>query len=227
MEGIKDLVEALKEFIWDVIGYFVPGIYLIILLSSCIEPSRYIASPLVGEKDSAVNFITVIIAYILGYLIYGIGEIKENILGSYSYKQRIQLKIKATKEFTLATELLQKKLDADNVHTTINQLEFSGVRSIAMGYAPDADKKVYTFMFRADLSRHVANTSFIIGLLALISCWIASSHPDLKIFYSGGTYIALYVLLLLCCFALNVTRNIFYKMAMRLPFQVFISIHNK
>ena len=227
MEGIKDLVEALKEFIWDIIGYFVPGIYLIILLSSCILPIRFITSPLVGEKDDAVNFITVIIAYVLGYLIYGIGEIKENILGSHSYKQKIQLKIKATKEFELATELLQKKLETDNVQTAISQLDFSSVRSIAMGYAPDADKKVYTFMFRADLSRHVANTSFIIGLLALISCSIASSHSALRIFFSSGTYIALYILLLLCCFALNVTRNVFYKMAMRLPFQIFISIHNK
>ena len=99
MEEIKNLFEALKEFIWDVIGYFLPGMYAIILVSVIVNPEYFIKTPLLSEKDEGINFITVILAYILGYVIYGISEAKENVRGKKSYTGKIEEAISKTKNY--------------------------------------------------------------------------------------------------------------------------------
>ena len=223
MEEIKNLFEALKEFIWDVIGYFLPGMYVIILLSVIVNPEYFIKTPLLSEKDEGINFITVILAYILGYVIYGISEAKENILGKKSYTDKIEDSISKTKNYQLASELLQKKIDPSAVSVKVSDLKMKEVRNIAMSYAPESDKKVYTFMFRCELSRHIANTSFLIGVISLLLFLAHLKFEKLAIINFDGVHIVLYMFLVTIFFALNVTRDRFYRIAMSIPFSIFIS----
>jgi len=223
MEEIKNLFEALKEFIWDVIGYFLPGMYAIILVSVIVNPEYFIKTPLLSEKDEGINFITVILAYILGYVIYGISEAKENVRGKKSYTGKIEEAISKTKNYELASQLLQKKIDASAVAVKVSDLEMKEVRNIAMSYAPESDKKVYTFMFRCELSRHIANTSFLIGGMSLLLVIIHMISGKLNIINYDGVHIVLYIFLVAIFYALNVTRDRFYRIAMSIPFSIFIS----
>ncbi|MDB5122387.1 MAG: hypothetical protein JWP94_516 [Mucilaginibacter sp.] len=223
MEGIKGLFESLKEFIWDVIGYFIPGMYVIILLSVIVQPKYFIHTELIDKKDPAINFVVVIIAYILGYLIYGLGEWKEKWRGPKSFMEVIQAKIPNSNSYKLASELLQTKISATNATMQVSTMTAKDVRNLAMSYAPDADKKVYTFMFRSDLARHIANSSIIIGILAVLlqaAHWI---HPQLQVVKGEIVYLVLYVFLICSFFILNYTRDRFYRIAMNIPFSILIS----
>jgi Flp pilus assembly protein TadB len=223
MEGIKGLFESLKEFIWDVIGYFIPGIYLIILLSVIVEPTYFIHTELIDKKDPAINFVVVVIAYILGYLIYGFGEWKEKRRGPKSFMEKIQANMPNSISYKLAAELLQVKISATTATIQVSTMTAKEVRNLAMSYAPDADKKVYTFMFRSDLARHIANTSLVVGLVATvlqIAHWI---HPPLQVVKGDEVYVALYAFLICCFYILNYTRDRFYRIAMNIPFSILIS----
>ncbi len=223
MEGIKGLFESLKEFIWDVIGYFIPGIYVIILLSVIVEPKYFIHTELIDKKDPAINFVVVIIAYILGYLIYGLGEWKEKWRGPKSFMEVIQAKMPNSNSYKLASELLQTKISATNATIQVSTMTAKDVRNLAMSYAPDADKKVYTFMFRSDLARHIANSSLLIGIIAVLlqaAHWI---HPQFQVVKAEIVYLVLYVFLIGSFFILNYTRDRFYRIAMNIPFSILIS----
>jgi hypothetical protein len=223
MEGIKGLFESLKEFIWDVIGYFIPGIYVIILLSVLVLPEYFVQTPLIDKKDSAVNFVVLIIAYILGYLIYGLGEWKEKQRGKKSFMETIQANMPNSVSYKLATELLQAKVSATTTTLQVSTMTPKEVRNLAMSYAPDADKKVYTFMFRSDLARHIANTSWTIGTITLllqIAHWL---HPQWQIVRGDAVYVLLSALLIGSFYLLNYVRDRFYRIAMNIPFSILIS----
>jgi hypothetical protein len=226
MENLKSLFEAMKEFIWDIIGYFIPGFYLIILLSVTIQSKYYLESTLVDKKGDGINFIIIILSYVLGYLIYGLGELKEDMRGKKSFEDKAQDEIKNSKNYKLATELLQKKVDASNVTTRIDQLSMKETRNLAMSYAPESDKKVYTFMFRSDLSRHIGNTSFLFGGLALLISILKLFIKSLDLIFTDSAHITMYVLLIISYFIFKKTRDRFYKIAMSIPFSLFISKNN-
>jgi hypothetical protein len=227
MEGAKGLLESVKEFIWDILGYFIPGVYVIILLSVIITPKYFLSCPLLTEKDKGLNLIIVILAYILGYVIYGIGEIKEKLHGDKSYMNIVQDSIRGSSNYIMASELLQKKLDGANITTKVANLKMKEVRNLAMSYVPDSDKKVYTFMFRADLSRHIANTSILIGTMAILITTIHWFNPNLDVINWDSIHFILYILLVVSFFILNTVRDRFYKIAMSIPFTIFISFYNK
>jgi hypothetical protein len=223
MEGIKGLFESLKEFIWDVIGYFIPGMYVIILLSVIVEPKYFIHTELIDKKDPAINFVLVIIAYILGYLIYGLGEWKEKSQGKNSFMEKIQANMPNSNTYKLASELLQNKISTTNATMQVSSMSAKDVRNLAMSYAPDADKKVYTFMFRSDLARHIANSSIIIGILGVLlqaAHWI---YPQFQVVKGEIGYLVVYIFLICSFFIFNYTRDRFYRIAMNIPFSILIS----
>jgi len=227
MEGIKGLLESIKEFIWDVLGFLIPGVYVIILLSVVVLPKYFIESPLVTQKDGGINLIVVITAYILGYVIYGIGEIKEKYHGNKSYMTIAHNNIESSSNYKMASEFLQKRLDAGSIATQIANLKMKEVRNLAMSFVPESDKKVYTFMFRADLSRHIANTSMLIGSVSILLTVINWFQPKFNVVNSDSSHFVLYISLVLSFFILNAVRDRFYKIAMSIPFSIFISFYNK
>lgn len=223
MEGIKGLFESMKEFIWDIVGFFIPGIYVIIVLSVIVKPTYFLQTPLIGIKDSAVNFIIIIVAYVLGYVIFGFGEWFEQFWGSKSFREVTVAKIATNENYKLACEVLQTKITAAQATTPISSLSVKEVRNLTMSYVPDADKKVYTFMFRSDLARHIGNSSLLIFILTALLLIIQFFIPELAVLKVDASHIVLYIFLFICFFMLKYTRNRFYRIAMNLPFSIYIS----
>jgi hypothetical protein len=172
MEGVKGFFDSFKEFIWDIIGYFLPGMYLILLLSVCIKEDFIPASTLAGDEKDFTTMGIIVIGYILGYVIYGFSYAKETLLGRFSYRMKIEEKIKSASTFKDCKELVEKELSAKLSSGQQRNLSVREVRSIAMSKAPEADQKIYTFTFRSELANHIANVSMVISILGLLAKFV-------------------------------------------------------
>ncbi|WP_423147921.1 hypothetical protein [Rubrolithibacter danxiaensis] len=222
MEGVKSFAESFKEFIWDIVGYFVPGLYLLIILSICIDANYFYQSKFLSLSDKEVSLGIYFIAYILGYVIYGLSEIKEKWLGDRSYTKKKEAEVKGRDTYANAVSIMETRL-LPLINRQVNLRSVREARNLAMSTAPEADQKVYTFMFRSELSRHIANVSAIIAVTGLLSSlmhiWF-TFPPAIK---TDAHTVTLYILLLLSYFFLRETRNRFYAIAIGLPFSIFLS----
>jgi len=222
MEGVKTFFESFKEFVWDIIGYFIPGLYLLLILSICVNPQYFYESNLLEITQKELSPVLYFLAYILGYIIYGYSELKERKMGNYSYMKQKEKEAKGRKTYTNALEILKSKPLPAGM-TAIDFDSLREVRNIMMSLSPEADQKVYTFMFRSELSRHIGNVSITLGVLGLLHSVAKHCFVQLDIFKTGGHFWILYLALIGSYFLLRETRNRFYAIALSLPFSIYLS----
>lgn len=227
METVKGFFDSFKEFIWDIIGYLLPGSFLLILLSVCIN-QEYFVKPSIGNSTiDFYPFVIIILSYLLGYVTYGVGCFKDEIFSKfkffnkYSYIKNIEASVAKRKAFTLSKELIIKALQTKGITDDLRNASFRDLRSLAMGFIPESDEKIYTFIFRAELSGQTGIISILVGIIGLIFS-IFKSIP-LHLFKTGTTHIIIYVCLIICYFFFRQTRNRFYAIAMGLPFSIYTS----
>ncbi len=222
MENVKSFFDSFKEFIWDIIGYLVPGSYILILLSFCVNHDYYIRSSLeVGlENFSTIAF--VISSYILGYLTHGVGCLKEKLLGKYSYTKKIESRVSTRKAYILSKELLSKVFKENGITEDLGNSTVRDLRSIAMSFIPEHDHKIYTFTFRSDLSSQAGNISFIIGFLGLISTAIPKNI--MEIFLVDKAHLLIYICLIISYLFFRETRNRFYNISISVPFSIYSAV---
>jgi hypothetical protein len=222
MEGVKSFFESFKEFVWDIIGYFIPGLYFLLILSVCIDPKYFYQSNLLEATSKELSPVLYFLAYILGYIIYGYSELKERKMGNHSYMKQKEKEAKGRKTYTSALEVLKSKQLPAGM-TTIDFDSLREVRNIMMSLSPEADQKIYTFMFRSELSRHIGNVSVTLGALGLLHSLMKHWFVQLDIFKTGSHFWILYMALSGSYFLLRETRNRFYAIALSLPFSIYLS----
>lgn len=219
MDSIRSFFDSFKEFIWDIIGYLLPGSYLLILLSICID-EKFFLIPTIGTKDyDFYPFIFIVISYLLGYVAYGVGCFKEKILGKRSYVKSIEEKISKRQAFEYSKELLSKGLKAKKITDKLNDATVRDVRNLVMGFIPESDHKIYTFTFRSDLANHTGNISVITGFLGIMF----SIFHITPLFKSDVNHVILYIILIIAYIFLRETRNRFYHISVGLPFSIYTS----
>jgi hypothetical protein len=219
MESVKSFFDSFKEFIWDIIGYLLPGSYALILLSVCVNCEYFVSPSLGTHTNDFYPFVFLVTSYLLGYVIYGFGWLKEKGLGKHSYVKRIESDIAKRPAFAYSKELLTQVLEAKKVTSKLNTSTLRDVRNLVMSFIPESDQKIYTFTFRSELSNQTGNISIIIGIMGLIfSCF--KSIP-LHIFKTDTAHIIIYICLLACYVFLRQTRNRFYAIAVGLPFSIY------
>ncbi|CAM3715151.1 hypothetical protein MUGA111182_04830 [Mucilaginibacter galii] len=222
MEGVKSFFESFKEFVWDIIGYFIPGLYLLLILSVCINPKYFYHSNLISSTTNEMSPVVCFLAYILGYIIYGYSELKERKMGKRSYLKLKENEAKVRKTYINALDILKNKPLPPGM-TAIDFDSLREVRNIMMSLSPEADQKIYTFMFRSELSRHIGNVSITIGCFGLLHSIAKHCFVQLDFFKSGSHFWILYLALIGSYFLLRETRNRFYAIALSLPFSIYLS----
>ena len=106
-------------------------------------------------------------------------------------------------------------------------MQFNSIRNIAMSYTPESDTKVYTFMFRSDLCKHLSSFSILIAVFGLVS-WLLYILFGWTLFLKTDiSSIVLYLLLLASSILLFQTKVRFYKIAMGVPLSIFLSKYFK
>lgn len=219
MDSVRSFFDSFKEFIWDIIGYLLPGSYIIILLSVCVNQEYFIFPSFGTSTNDFLPFIFIVVSYLLGHVAYGFGWFKEELLGKYSYAKKIEAKVATRKAFALSKQLLSNALLEKGITEDFSNATVRDLRSIAMSFIPEQDQKIYTFTFRSDLSNQTANISFLIGFLGLIFSIISSN--TLNIFKTDKAHFIIYICLILCYFFLRQTRNRFYAISIGLPFSIY------
>ncbi len=221
MEQIKSFFDSFKEFIWDVIGYLLPGTYLIILLQYCISKDFLIEFNLSKQAADFYPYFFLTIAYILGHIVYGFGWFKEGILGKLSYTKKIEKKVSGKKAYLLAKKLITKNLTEKELNEDFETATVRDIRSIIMSYNPENDQKVYSFTFRSELANQTGNISLVIGTLGFFVCILNYFGIKLQLFQCDTTHVWIYICLVVSYLFLRQTRNRFYAISMGLPFSIY------
>lgn len=217
MENVKSFFESFKEFAWDIIGYLLPGSFLLILLMICVN-QNYILVP--GSRfEDFYLYIFIVVSYLLGHVIYGLGWIKEDLRGKGSYTKKIELDIKNRKAFEWSKNLVAKALEEKGVKDDLDKASVREIRNVVMSFIPEHDQKIYTFMFRSEVANQTGNISFIIGALgSFFSIFHNFPYP---LFITDRSHVLLYMSLIGAYFLLRKTRNRFYAIAIGLPFSIY------
>lgn len=225
---LSKLIEGIKEFFLEILGFLLPGITLLFLLSFFINSDQ---TKLFAKIPDTNHWIILIFGYISGYIIYGMALIRDKYLNKFFnfFKKKIEIdilkeKITKSEEFEIAKEifnnLIGKNLEQQN---KIDSLSFHSMRSLAMSYTPESDKKIYTFMFRADLCNHLNIVAILISVCGLLNSMIYHFGIRIHVFHIESKYIICYFLLLIVSYFLNLTRNRFLSIAYAIPFSIFIA----
>lgn len=219
MESIKSFFESFKEFIWDIVGYILPGAYCLILMSLSINSDYWLNMDSVFDSQH-YPYVIVIISYLLGYAVYGLNILIQNkIFGKKSYTKTIEDKVKKRISYQTTKLILQKKFQEKGVDFDPENATLRDLRSIAMGFFPEQDQKIYTFSFRADIANHAGTISFLFGVLGLFSAIINCIIPFHAIIVDN-THIAIYILLVISYFPFSSMRDMFYAISLSLPFSL-------
>ena len=238
----SELINAIKEFFLDFLGYFAPGFFLIVLVSFFLKDDYFIDTPSFITPEIS-NVVFVFIAYIIGYFIYSASAsfIKRylffiNGLSRFKWLQKIKIdsksdisrKLEADPNVELCHEKLsliwkKEKLSEDKVHKLLDNVKAVHLRNIVMSYIPESDTKIYTFMFRSVLSRHIAFISFTVGSLGLIFSvfeYCGCFHSMMK---TNLSHFIIYLCLIVFTFFLAKSYSRFLSIAYRIPMAIFIA----
>lgn len=171
--------------------------------------------------------IFIVLSYIIGYVVYSVGLLKEIWRGNNSYAKKIETEVSKRENFKIAKEFLVKALQEKGSDNDLQNASVRDIRNIAMGFAPEADQKIYTFMFRSEFANHIANVSFVVGIIGILCSFIHlipwNSIQTAIIFKVGGKFALLYGLLFTSYFVLRAARDRFYSIAIGLPFSILVS----
>src|SRR5688500_5709556 len=110
MESVKGFFESFKEFVWDVIGYLIPGLYLIFLLSVFLNNDYNFSYSEYASDDETSTWKLLLVGYVAGYGIYGFGLLVDKLMGTRSYKKKSENAIVKQEDFIKCKESIVAKL---------------------------------------------------------------------------------------------------------------------
>jgi len=223
---MDNVVEAIKEFFFDIIGFLVPGILMLIIGKVIFDLSINLE-----ESNLMINFV---VAYILGYLIFALSLIKEIWLKKIAKWTWMPKKLASLSEdqilnelsqrdtFKLASEIIRKNTAEENLSLS----NYKSFRNVAMSGSPEADKKVYTFMFRAELFNQLHTISVIILFLLLLN-YVALLFPQMNNLSINNINFGWFILSIISVLALRKGWKRFYEISMNIPFALYIEKNKK
>jgi hypothetical protein len=221
-----DVIKNIKEFIWDVVGYLIPGLVLLIVLNLILEPNIKIENNFLIDWKEFDDFLLLLVGYTLGYVIYSITIFK--------VKRQDFIFLKLSKTFNIFYKFLSfgwedsfqksstfnesksflKANDFDDVQ--VDNMKINEIRNILMSRNPGMDQKVYTFMFRAALFDHLSTIFMIVVLLVIIQFGL--SFFDLYFLKITIQFKVIYLLFLILIPLMGNCKRIFFPIAKRIPF---------
>ena len=221
-----EIIGSLKEFVWDIIGYLIPGFLLIITLNFFIIPDFNVENNyLIDWEILNPTYVIIVLAYVFGFIVYGLTHFKIYIQDSLitsleNFKIHKKIKKYHSKfweddfKTSAAFQAAKDKLASIPISNTQN-MRINEVRNIFMSRNPEMDQKVYTFMFRASVFDHTSTLMLLVVLLAIISFIL---HFFGKGFMKSDTiYLILYFCFMFLCVRLGNAKRMFYSISQRIP----------
>jgi len=242
-----DIIKNLKEFIWDIIGYMIPGFLFIIIFNLVINPSVGIRNNFLFDWKLFNFYLIILASYILGYMIYSItifkirnqdyiilklekyfikwflkNEKDQDKIISKNKKFNTYIKSKHSKFWEIsfkesATISSARKFLEDNGYADVDKMKLNEIRNILMSRNPKMDEKVYTFMFRSSVFDHVSTIFMLTCILALIQVFLNYFNFDIHFIKTENNFLVLYISLLCLIPLLGNSKRMFYSISQRIP----------
>jgi hypothetical protein len=224
-----EIITSLKEFVWDIIGYLIPGFLLILVLNFFLLPKVGVENSFIIDwKALNETYVIIVLAYVLGFVVYSltlvkisiqdnfIDALKDKYIKLYKYFKKYHSKFWEENFKTSATfQAAKDKLSADGI-SSANNMKINEVRNIFMSRNPKMDQKVYTFMFRASVFDHTSTIMIVMVILAVLSFFTGCFD---KAFMKTETlHMVLYLCFTFLCLRLGNAKRVFYSISQRIPF---------
>lgn len=233
---LSDVIDALKAFFFDILGYLIPGFYALILLSYCINTKLQFGDYQSNNISLDNQYIVLLFSYLLGYVIYSTNSLTDFLIKLKFLKIKSQEDIEKSIEKGFEFEQAKKaifELWVDNQNNTVidnnslSAFKARNLRNIVMSYIPEDDTKIYTFMFRSELCKNISSFSIIFSITALFFLGINLIFKNVYVFNNGLKFFILYIIIFVCSIFLLKTRMRFLDIAYRIPFSIFLSKYYK
>lgn len=224
---MEKIIGSLKEFIWDIIGYLIPGFLMIITLNFFLVPTIAVENNFLFDWNVFnTTYIIIVVAYVLGFFTYSLSMVKNDVqdflidlLTNTRFHKRIKKYHSKEWEISfLASELFKaakQKLEDDGVDNALI-MSIKEVRNVFMSKNPEMDQKVYTFMFRSDLFSHISTIIYLVIIL-FISQLIFNVF-EVKFLRLERIHLVLILIFPLFLIPLGNAKRKFYSMSQRIPF---------
>ncbi|RKS03073.1 hypothetical protein C8C84_2814 [Flavobacterium sp. 102] len=222
------MMESLKEFVWDIIGYLIPGAFLLIVFNFCLDKREFEYDDFLIDWEVFGTSLVVIVSYVLGYLVYSFTKykiylqdrlIKFIIYLNYSrdnfitrfFKKRHSEEWKEQFKNSKLYEAAIAKLKVE--YPTIDTMEINEVRNILMSKNPTQSETIYTFMFRSSIFDHVSTIFMLVLFIYLIQLF-----TSIELLKDDIQYKYIYLSMLISVPLLGNSKRFFFPKAMRIPF---------
>jgi len=242
---LSKALEGIEKLFLEILGYLLPGLPLLFLgfrLLPAVFHNMRIDVSQVGPWELVAS------GYVLGYVVYGLSLVKDELfqkvflrfvqwLGKKLGKQkwtekkmsrsRIEDAVSASLEVLVSRDILKKLLASStpDINQHVDNLGLHSLRSLAMSYVPQSDRKVYTFMFRADLSDHVGTLALVFGFWGFIAYWQERLFGWGSLIVTLDFHVYFYAVLLVASYFFFKTKLRFLGIALSIPFSMFIATY--
>lgn len=235
-----DLISSLKEFIWDIIGYLIPGFFLVLIFNFCTVPDLNLGSDVLVSWQLFMPFLLIVLSYILGFAVYSLTIFKirnQDLLIQFLQQQLgVKLKGKGSKKYfekyisskhsrywqdgflKSSTVTSAKSLLKEEGYQNVDNMKINEMRNILMSRNPEMDEKVYTFMFRSSVFDHISTILLLVCFTALIQILLIFTGIGVRIIKLEISYLIIYLLFILLVPLLGNSKRIFYSISQRIPF---------
>lgn len=224
----SELIEAIKEFFLDIIGYLVPGMVALSFILLCVPDFSF--NIILNNVNVEPAIIYLIVSYCLGYVVYGLALIRDKLMDKIKWietPKKISSKIKVSLQYKMAVETLKSLWSQSSFISKdmedIEKFDMRETRGAVMAYIPEMDTKIYTFMFRSELCNHLNVLFVLIALLGLLSVLFEAIFDDSLLLKTDEGFTTFYIIALLVSILLHKTRMRFLSITYNIPFTIFIA----
>jgi len=245
-----EAIEALKEFFFDFIGFLVPGFLMVTFIFLFLDdPSA--AKNMKVSLGSYFEIVLFVVSYCGGYIVYGFAMVRDEIVDKLDLTKRyltpntLGQTVKESLEYQRAIWILKKLWGVEKFseeERKVDETSFATTRSNVMSYIPEADAKIYGFMFRSELCNHLNVVLLVLSIIGILSfatiavnsvlldldvILISTNEPPKPIFKDNLGSLFVYILMLVLAHIVYKARIRFLSITYRIPLAIFISKYYK
>ena len=236
-----DIIQSLKEFVWDIIGYLIPGFTFLILFNLVAQPNIGVKNHFFFDWEVFSFYLIIVISYILGFVVYSltifkiknqdyfISKLESFFSGWRSKKESNELffnkyiSSKHSKHWQInfkksSTVRSAKQYLKERNFVGVDEMKLNEMRNILMSKNPEMDEKVYTFMFRSSVFDHLSTILILLCFSAFIQIIYNFFFDDIQFIKTESTFIGLYIVFLILIPLLGNSKRMFYSISQRIPF---------
>ena len=236
-----EIIQSIKEFVWDIIGYLIPGFTLIVVFNFITPTNIGVENSFIFDWNIFDSYLIIVISYLMGFVVYGVTifKIRNQDLIISGIEKRLENKIEENEKFKKGfnkflgskhSRFWQRKFKdsstvksarsflVDEGYKDVNKMDLNEIRNILMSRNPVMDEKVYTFMFRSSVFDHLSTILIIMLTFVLIQKILIFFGSDVTFIKIGGVYTVFYLISILIIPLLGNSKRIFYSISKRIPF---------